>query len=137
LNCNDALLRDLDLEAIRVGIYLEHFTRRCVFERFYAFGCQTGVNCEWDDPGWGGKPGAVQDTIQDGVVESSRIGVWADHGTDHVTIRRMTFRNQCYAGIVDLGVGTTIKDNDYSGIDKGALEVTTVHPNNSANGNCQ
>jgi len=138
VNCNDAVLRDLDLESRLVGIYLEHYTRRCRFERFYASAGQTGIVCEWASPTeWGGKPGAVQDTIQDGVIESNRIGIWADLGTDHVTIRRTTFRNQCYAGIVDLGVGTTIKDNNYDDIDAGASEVTTVHPNNSSNGKCE
>jgi len=136
-NCNDPVLRDLDIEDAMVGIYLEHYTRRGLFEHFWIGNAKTGMVCEWADPGWGGKPGAVQDTIQDGVIESSRMGIWADLGTDHVTFRRMTFRNQCYAGIVDLGIGTTIQDNDYSGIDAGASEVSTVHPNNAANGNCQ
>lgn len=124
-----ATFEDLDVDRTPVGVYLEHFTTRSTFARFrIGSGVRTGFNCEWADPAWQGKPGSVDNVIEDGVIESSRAGVYMDEGTTRTVVRRVTFRGQSWAAVGDYkGIGNTYAANDYDGIDAGAVALTKRH----------
>ena len=126
---NGSLLEHLDIDSTGVGIYMEHYTTG-VTVQYMSVGTNvaTGVNCEWADPLTGTKPACVNDVIQDSTIASSKVGVFLDQGTTQTTVRRVVFRNQWWAAIGDyLGVNNTYYDNDYSGIDAGAVPVSTAH----------
>lgn len=127
-----SLHEDIDVDGTMVGVYLEHYTTGTTFQRMrIGPNVQTGVICEWADPGWGGKPGCVDDVIQDSTIASTDSGIWLDEGTTRTTIRRVTFIGQRKAAIIDYaGVNNAYYDNDYSGILSGAVPITYNHPNN-------
>jgi Right handed beta helix region len=133
-DAHDLKLRDLDIDASQVGVYVEHYTHRMLLEKFrMGPGLGRGVNFEWDDPRrYSGAPTSVDATIQDGLIEAYRVGVAVMNGQKNPTVRRVTFRNQCGAAIVgnrQRSTGELYVDNDYSGIDEGAAEVTSKHWN--------
>jgi hypothetical protein len=124
-----ALLEHLDIDSTGVGVYMEHYTTSTTFQ-YMRIGMDVviGVNCEWADPLTGGKPGCVDNVIQDSVIASSKAGVYLDEGTTRTTVRRVTFSNQSWAAIGDYkGVDNAYYDNDYSGIDAGAVGVSLGH----------
>lgn len=123
-----ALHEDLDIDRTSTGVYLEHFTTGSTFQRIrIGSGVTDGFICEWNDPAWGGKPGCVDDVIQDAVVASTRIGVWLDAGTTRTTIRRVKFIGQSNSAIFDpSGIGNSYYDNDYSQIDSTAMPVRKI-----------
>lgn len=134
VNDHDVTVRDLDVDGSLHAIYLEHYSHRFTLSDFhFGRGNQRGVTIEWDNPKkYGGKPTAVDTLIQDGVIESYRIGAAIMHGQVNTTIRRVTFRNQCGAAIIahqPRSTGGVYVDNDVSGIKPGAYEMTTKHPN--------
>jgi hypothetical protein len=120
---------DVDADATPVGIYLEHFTTGSTFRNIHVgTGVRTGINCEWADPAWGGKPASTDNVIEDSLIESYSKGVYMDEGTTRTTVRDTTFRGQAAAAIVDYkGVGNSYSGNDYSGIARGAVAVSTNH----------
>ncbi len=136
----NALLEDLDVDGSSTGIYLEHDTIASTFQRFrLGPSLRQGFVMEWGVcPGC---PGAAQgNTLQDGTVESRVAGVNMDLGSGSQqpnTVRRVKFVGQCFAAIVDNqetfgGVPKGVNfytDNDYTGIDAGALPVRLVNVN--------
>ena len=104
--CTDSVFENLDIDDIdhraKVGIYLERFTIDSVFRNFtIGRKVTTGINCEWDG-GVNGPGPASQGTIfEDGLIESTCIGIGLNPGTKDTTARRITFRNQRAAAIND------------------------------------
>src|SRR5205823_8912954 len=116
-------------DATPVGLHMEHITTGSTFRNIHiGTGVRTGINCEWADPAWGGKPASTDNVIEDSLIESSSKGVYMDEGTTRTSVRNTTFRGQAAAAIVDYkGVGNTYSGNDYSGIARGAVAVSTNH----------
>jgi hypothetical protein len=138
-NAIDLTIRDADIDGSGHALYIEHYTKRLLLERFhFGPGNGRGVTSEWDDPNrYTGAPAGEDNTIQDGLIEAYRVGVAIMDGTKGTTVRRMTFRNQCFAAIVagrPRSTDEVMEDNDYSGIDAGAATITSKHPNTS---NCR
>jgi hypothetical protein len=137
-NANDVRVRDfvIDGSARRDGnaVYIEHMTRRTVFERFrLGPRIKEGFVSEWDygtDPTGAG----IDNMVQNGVIDTNkagvgrRFGVLADDGTVHMTIRRVRFLHADFACIIDRGRGTVISGNDYRRRDRGAATVTSNSP---------
>jgi len=124
-----SLLENLNIDSAPVGVYMEHYTTG-VTVQYMTVGTNvaTGVNCEWADPLTGTQPACVDDVIQDSTIASYKAGVFLDQGTTRTTVRRVVFRNQSWAAIGDyLGINNTYYGNDYSGIDAGAVPVSTAH----------
>ena len=121
-----SLLEDLDVDRTHVGIYAEHYTQQTTFRRFRVGpAVVTGVVCEWDNPKTGGKPVCVQDTFADGMVDSTRNGVYLDEGTSRTTVTGVTFRNQTRAGIVNYrGDQNVFTRNDFTQLAPGAIPIT-------------
>ena len=133
------IMRDLDLDDCgQVAIWVEHFTEYSTFERFWLGpNTRTGIAIEWGGD-WGWKNIGDDNVYQDGTIESYRFGVINDACNEKQTVRRVKFENQCAAAIIDIaavGFGecgpkiNTYVDNDYSGIDPGAKQITTQHHN--------
>ena len=96
--CNDSVFSDLQIDDIPVGIYIENITRRTVFKKFVIGpNISTGVNSEWNlgDPAGGGD----SNQIQEGLIDSTIVGVCFDEGTKNSTVSSVTFRNSSKAGI--------------------------------------
>lgn len=97
--CNDSVFSDLQMDhSLVAGIYIENVTRRSVFKKFVIGpNIKTGVNSEWnnDDPAKGGD----SNQIQEGLIDSTRVGVCFDAGTKNSTVSSVTFRNSSKAGI--------------------------------------
>jgi hypothetical protein len=140
-NAWDTTFTDLDVDmsgpraAAAVGIYLEHFNHRNVFERFRITGAATGITAEWADPAWGGVAGAHDTVIRDGLIDASgasaakTFGVYLDEGTVSTTITGVVFRNQSFAAIGAYRTAGTnrFEGNDTSGLRAGALPLSTAH----------
>jgi hypothetical protein len=128
-NATGTLLEHLDIDGSRVGVYMEHYTTGVTAQYMrIGAGVVIGVNCEWADPAYGGKPGCVDNVIQDSTIASSTVGVNLDEGTTRTTIRRVTFSNQWWAAIGDYrGVSNVYYENNYTGIDAGAVGVSLAH----------
>ena len=89
---------------------------------------RVGLIAEWADPALGGVPGSIDNVIQDSRFESWLAGVYLDQGTTRTVIRRSTFVGQRWAAIGDYGgVGNAYQANDYRGIARGAVPVTSEH----------
>jgi hypothetical protein len=112
-----------------VGVYMEHYTTGITVQYMrVGTSVRTGVNCEWADPLTGGKAACVDNVIQDSTIASSLVGVYLDEGTTRTTVRRVKFLNQSWAAIGDYkGVDNSYYDNDFSGIDAGAVGVSLGH----------
>ncbi|HXG77154.1 MAG TPA: hypothetical protein VNJ53_11330 [Gaiellaceae bacterium] len=139
--CDDSVLEDLDIDAVRgarVGIYIEHYTRRTVFRRFLLRArVHTGIKTEWADPAYEGTnpvPGeslaaSHHNVFEDGEIRSSWDGV-AMYNSVRNVIRRVRFARQRGAAIRDWGgVGNAWSGNDYRGLHPGALTVDRRHAN--------
>jgi len=111
-NSWDTHFTDLDIdmsgskERNGVGIYMEHYTRNDVFERFVIRGVRMGIVGEWANPATGGKPAANNVTIRSGLIDAAgsklsgrQAGVYLDEGTYQTTVTGTTFLNQNWAGI--------------------------------------
>jgi hypothetical protein len=120
---------DVDVDGTPTGVYIEHFTTSSDFNRLHVgSGVRTGVNCEWADPAWDGKPASVGNVIENSLIEANRVGVYMDEGTTTTTVRNSTFRGESAAAIVDYkGVRNAYTGNDYSGIARGAATVSKSH----------
>lgn len=152
-NCNNSVFSDLTIDNITpqgTGIYVEHYTRRCVFKDFQigpvkGFPWQeghlmrNGVNTEWDNPQvdtnpeGGTKGGSHENIFRDGIINSSMIGI-AQEDAENTTIESVTFINQSAAAIKEFRTNdknyNTVwkgKSNDFSGMVPSAVEYTTEH----------
>jgi hypothetical protein len=124
-----SLLEHLDIDGAPVGVYMEHYSSGVTVQNMrVGTSVATGVNCEWADPLTGSKPACTDVVIQDAIIASSKVGVFLDEGTTRTTVRRVRFQNQWWAAIGDYrGISNTYYDNDYSGIDAGAVTVSLGH----------
>jgi hypothetical protein len=120
---------DVNVDGSPVGVYLEHFTTNATFRNMHVGpNVATGVNCEWADPAWGGKPGCNGDVIENSTFDTTRAGVYLDQGTTGTTVRDSVFLHQGWAGIGDyLGVGNSYSRNNFAGVGSGAVAVSTNH----------
>jgi hypothetical protein len=120
---------DVDIDATRTGVYLEHFTKSSIFERVrVGRDVRVGLTAEWADPDWGSVPGSIDNIVENSRFESWLAGVYLDKGTTRTTIRRSTFVGQRWAAIGDYqGVDNAYYGNDYRAIAKGAVAVTRDH----------
>jgi hypothetical protein len=152
-NCNDAVFSDLIIDNITpqgIGIYVEHYTRRCLFQRFRigpekgfpwipGHYMRNGINTEWDDPQvnanpeGGTKGGSHSNTFKDGFINSSMIGL-AQEDAENTVISDVKFINQSAAAIKefrtsDKNYNTIWKNqsNDFTGILSAAVEYTQDH----------
>ena len=140
-NAWDTTLSDLDIDMggayqfAGVGVYLEHFSRNLVFDRFSITGARVGFNAEWADPGWGSLAASNNAVIQNGTVDSAgtkvsgrQAGVYLDYGTVATTVRGVTFKNQNWAGI---GAYQTVGTNTFTAntflLAPGAVPTSTAH----------
>ena len=119
----------IDIDETRTGVYIEHVTRHSTFERIrIGRHVRVGLTAEWADPALGGVPGSIDNVIQDSRFESWLAGVYLDQGTTRTVIRRSTFVGQRWAAIGDYeGVGNAYQANDYRGIARGAVPLTSEH----------
>jgi hypothetical protein len=121
-NANDLDVRDFDIDGSARpdgnAVYIEHTTRRTVFERFHLGpDISEGFVSEWDygtDPTGAG----IDNTVQDGVIDTNkagvanRFGILADAGTLRMTIQRVSFMHPDRACVIDRGTDTIILDID-------------------------
>jgi hypothetical protein len=122
-------------QAAGVGVYLEHYNHGNVFRNFRVAGAKVGFSAEWSDPGTGGKPGANNVTIRDGLVDAAgstlpgnQAGVYLDEGTTGTTVTNVRFANQNWAGISAYkNVNWSFTANDYSKLGPKAVAVRTQH----------
>ncbi len=114
------------IQDAHVGIYIEHFTTSSTFERLrIGPGVTRGVNAEWDNPAEGGKPASVDNVIKDARIQTTHVGVYLDQGTTQTTVRHCVFVGQNWAAIGDYkGVDNSYYDNNFKGIDPGAVPVS-------------
>lgn len=125
-----AVFEDIRVVESETGVYAEHYNSAGTTFRRLDIGpsVKRGFNCEWSDPAWDSIAGCIDVVIEDSVFDTTRIGVYMDEGTTRTTIRRSVFRNQDWAAIADhKGISNTYYENDYSGVGRGGVPVTTEH----------
>jgi len=124
-----SLLEDVEIDAAPVGIYLEHFTRGATFQRLRVGpNVSRGVNAEWADPVWGGRPASVGNVFRDSSFTTSLVGVYLDAGTTRTSVIDSRFVGQSWAGIGSfLGVGNHFEGNDFHGLLPGAVPISLGH----------
>ena len=122
-------VEDATIQDASVGIYIEHFTTSSTFERLrIGPGVRTGVNAEWDNPAAGGKPTSTDNVIEGARIQTTHVGVYLDQGTTRTTVRHCVFVGQNWAAIGDYkGVDNRYHDNNFKGIDPGAVPVSLDH----------
>jgi len=152
-NCNDSVFSDLIIDNITPegqGIYIERFTRRCVFQNFRIgpprgtfpwqpdHCMQEGIVTEWDDPTGanpnGGTNAASHDNhFRGGFINSSYLGFCFEDAESSL-VEGVTFVNQSAAGIKEFrthnanyNVVWQKRRNDFSGLGQSAVERTTDH----------
>jgi len=129
-----SLHEDLDIDYIGdlgtstgAAVGMEHYTTATTFQRMnigsHVF---VGVLAEWN---YGvGDASSVDNIIQDSTIRSARAGIYFDEGTTRTTVRRVKFIGQSWAAIGDFkGINNVYYDNDYTGINPGALPVSHNH----------
>ncbi|MFY0534091.1 hypothetical protein [Nannocystis pusilla] len=111
-NLRGGIVRDIDVDDIGdtpgdgVGIYLDNTTVQTEVSEF-CVGPETryGVVSEWDNNTF---PRGINNTLYHGLIESSFIGVWFDHGTVDSYVRQCILRNYTWAGVAfNRNVATT------------------------------
>jgi hypothetical protein len=124
-----SLVHGAEIDRTPVGIYLEHFTTDGVFERLRVGpSVQRGVNAEWADPAWGGRPASVGNLFRDSTFKTSLVGIFLDEGTTRTNVAGCTFAGQSWAGIGNyLGLDNRFQGNDFSGLLPGALPISLAH----------
>jgi len=138
IHCFNCVFRDVDIDSTKTAVYYEHSTKNTLLERFI-LGPHVvfGIDFEWIGTwGHGTDDGTI---IQDGIINSSKVGIMINVCNNNETVRRVKFINQCFAAISDAAVlgytsssdtcpkaTLTFTDNDYSGIDPGAKDITTA-----------
>ena len=124
-----SLLQDVRIDHSPTGIYLEHYTKGATFERLRVGpAVRRGVNAEWADPAWGGRPASVDNVFRDSTFQTSVVGVFLDDGTTRTSVLRCTFKGQRWAGIGNYrGNGNRFRGNDFKGLLPGAVPVSLGH----------
>jgi hypothetical protein len=124
-----SLLQDVEIDHTWVGIYVEHFTHGATFERLRVGpSVRRGVNAEWADPSWGGRPASVDNVFRDSSFATSLVGVYLDEGTTRTSVIGCTFGGQSWAGIGNyLGIGNRFAGNDFKGLLPGAVPISLAH----------
>jgi hypothetical protein len=124
-----SLVQDAEVDHTPVGIYLEHFTTDGVFERLRVGpSVQRGVNAEWADPAWGGRPASVGNLFRDSTFRTRVVGIFLDQGTTRTNVVGCTFAGQSWAGIGNyLGLDNRFQGNDFRGLLPGALPISLAH----------
>ena len=119
----------IDVDGATTGVYLEHFTSDSTFRRLrIGPRVRVGLNAEWADPAWGGRPASVGNVIEDSRFESRLVGVYLDEGTTRTTVRRSSFVNQTWAAIGDYrGNQNAVYGNHYDLAGKDAKPVRRDH----------
>lgn len=154
-NTNNATFSDLMIEDTDVGIYLEHWTRRSLFERFQigptkglagpaGFKTRIGINTEWADPAYNGLnpvPGeslaaSHNNSFRDGTINSSVTGIFTDDA-EGTSVSNVRFLNQRFSGISEFSnsksgysIDWQAPGNDFSSISAGADPYNRRHINN-------
>ncbi len=140
-NSWDTPFTDLDIDmggarqARGVGVYMEHYSRKLVFERFLVVAAQVGFKAEWADPAWGGIAAAHNVVIRNGIIDAAgttlpgnQAGVYLDEGTVSTTVTGVTFRNQNWAGISAYkNVGTNTFSGNTFQLPAGAVQTSPNH----------
>jgi hypothetical protein len=129
-----SLHEDLDIDYIGDlgastggAVGMEHHTTGTTFQRLnigsHVF---IGVMAEWN---YGiGDAASVDNIIQDSTIRSAKAGVYFDEGTTRTTVRRVKFIGQSWAAIGDFkGINNVYYDNDYTGINPGAVAISLNH----------
>jgi hypothetical protein len=120
----------IDVDDVRTGVYVEHFTHDSRFRRLrIGRGVRFGLSAEWASPDWGRQPASVGNVIEDSRFESSFVGVYLDEGTTRTTVRRSRFSGQEWAAIgIYRGVANAHYGNAVSGLAPGGRAFTDEHP---------
>ena len=126
----------IDVDDVRTGVYVEHFTHDSRFRRLrIGRDVRFGLSAEWASPDWDGRPASVGNVIEDSRFESSFVGVYLDEGTTRTTVRRSRFSGQEWAAIgIYRGVGNAHYGNAVSGLAPGARAFTEEHPSSVPGG---
>lgn len=150
-NCNNATFSNITIDNCykdddhSIGIYVEHWTRNCVFQ-YLQIGPVSGVSrpghrmdigitTEWDDPDIipnpvvGQNNGATHNNIfEKGIINSNFIGINLEDA-ENTIIRNLKFKNQSLYAIRDhdsngTGYSTILENdsNDFNDIASGCLE---------------
>jgi hypothetical protein len=122
-------IEDAVVDRAPVGIYIEHFTTDTTFQRLrIGPNVSRGINAEWANGAYGGRPASVDNVIQDASFRTTDVGVYLDQGTTRTIVRRCRFLGQRWAAIGDyLGVDNGYYDNDFESIGEGAVPVSHAH----------
>jgi hypothetical protein len=122
-------VEDATIARSRVGIYIEHFTIGTTFRRLrFGPGVTRGVNAEWANHAQSGRPGSVDNVIENAYFRTSHVGVYLDLGTTRTFVRHSVFVGQDWAGIGDfMGVDNQYYDNNFDGLAPGAVPVSHEH----------
>jgi hypothetical protein len=153
-NTNKTTFSDLLIEDTDIGIYVEHWTRDSLFERFQigpaqgvagpaGFKTRIGIVTEWSDPGYKGLnpvPGeslaaSHNNTFRDGTINSFVTGIFTDDA-ENTSVSNIRFLNQRFSGISEFrnaktGYNTVWQNpgNDFSNISNGAEPYNRQHIN--------
>ena len=140
-----------DGQTTGTAVYVEHYTTRVTIIRaILGPDVVMGCNHEWDQ-GTPGNGASTDVTMSDLLVRAQstrtsangakrKVGVFLAQGTTRPIIRRSSFYDTDYAGIVDNTNGTTTttvsnsqlvySDCDFSGVTSPAKAISYIHPNN-------
>lgn len=123
------LVEDVAIDHAKVGLYLEHFTSNSTFQRLRVGpSVSRGVNAEWADPVWGGRPASVDNVFQDSYFDTLVAGVYLDAGTTRNQVLRSSFTGQSWAGIGNfLGIGNRFEGNSFRDLRLGAVPLSLGH----------
>lgn len=128
---DDAVFEDIRVTNIAIGVYLEHFVHSSTFRRLQIGpNVDTGLKCEWADPGWNALPACVGNVVEQSLFDTRFVGVYLDAGTTATTVRTSTFVHQCWAGIGNHQGVDNLYDtsgNDYRGLPPGTVPISTQH----------
>ncbi len=167
---NGSVLVDIDVDQVgasestgRVGVYFDDTAEGCTLSQFCVGpSSQDGVRSEWDhlsvsncknvDPqdtmAWEAclamyptvHPKGIDNVVEDGLIQSERMGVSFDQGTVNGTVDNVTFRNQSFSAIMFYknvssvmqwpvyDDGSTQTNNTFE--ECGVCALTFDHPNN-------
>ena len=65
----------IDVDGTKTGVYIEHFTHNSTFRRLrIGRNVEIGLNAEWDDPSWGGRPASVDNVIEPAASPAASSG---------------------------------------------------------------
>lgn len=131
--------RDTGPNAVRgAGLYFDNTSIESVYQRFCVGpDVEKGLISEWDNNTF---PRGIRNTVRDGLLESTWLGVGFDQGTVDSRAENLYFRNASWAGLT---IYNNVWPNDHLetiealytglhdvGLPPGSCLVTAHHPNN-------